>query len=235
MSPIPEIVRPQMFTSGVEDRIFVSAVTMVEALRPSSSFVAELPGHKIVASDEQDTYTMKMDRALLFPNNAFNSLIKTSYETGLLPHWQSDFNSQEFWKNAYGIDIVFNCKTQTVHVSRKQRTISWKDRFMVDSNTITSSLRTAIIALAVLPDSLWPQITQQGLAVGECETCYDQPWKFKDTILFILPNSATAPSHVVFYWTARDSSLTHDAQKNKNLKLFASVSPVGVLTRKNAG
>jgi hypothetical protein len=194
MSPRPEKTDFFMYNNfplGVGDRL--RAYTVTKELVQATLREQELLNHQIVING----LDCHMSHALLMRGPSLNRFIMLTAHKHLLPESGNDSKAFDFWSRKFEIDINYDRtrdKVSLVHwCPSGSLVVSWKDnRHRLEDQFLSDGSENAIIAMSIVPDSLWPYIAKHGMIFAELRgDIYDAPWDIPGIGLFgaILPNT----------------------------------------------
>lgn len=188
MTPRPEVYDETIF-SDMDMYVFdmMRGDGIMDHLIRAKMEVQEVPRQKVIA----EKIGFRVSKAVLVRGSSLYNLIQLTARHHLMPQHSNDKEKFKFWRDNFDINIQLNQETQRLTVSRlaNPTSLSWENHFFgFESGYLTDASANAIIALAVIPDSVWGDIAKTGLVVGGLRgDVYDAPWR-ADARSVLLPN-----------------------------------------------
>lgn len=176
---------------GLQGVPFSEAKRILDNLSVSPLVIQRPPENKVLV-EASGSYShvylpIGVEQAVLLRGGAFTDFLSFTLEHNFIPNHGENLDEFKLLPNGFNVQLLYDEQKQNIHVHLKHKEISVKmDMGSGPKGALSQDVRTAIGALAVMPDELWNNARKQGLIVGVLDgDFYDKKWKVKSYSLMI--------------------------------------------------
>ena len=238
MTPIPHEIGSKLFQgTNLEGSTFPATVTSVDNLIHKRNNIVTPPSERL----DLHGLSITMPRLFILEGKSQPANLQAMLENDIVPAWIGQLTPDSPLSRIFGIRLEFDEDPQHIVISRGKNLVKLRHNGL--QVPISPGNRNALLGLALLHDSLWPEVAKSGLIVGKIEgSQWDNPWHAH-------PWSISLPDpHGLLNWRNTEPSVLEDfdvhslmtaqeprrqdneaiALAKKTTEYFQTLKPVGV-------